>query len=251
MTDTLRTDYERIARLYDIDRAHWDIPTDPIVASLLDDDGAGIRVLDVGCGTGLYLCAQREHFVGSPIMWHGIDASAQMLSHAATKAPDLPLAQARAEALPVRTGTVDYVYSSFAFHHFADKEAALDEIDRVIRARGSFRMRNMDPWDQPNWWLYKYFDGTWDNDEKRFWPASRIQAALERRGFEVDASVNIEHVSRTAADALEEAERRVISQLAILDDESFGGGIERLRTLPADQSIPYDRAGLTVVARKH
>lgn len=250
MADALRTDYDRIAGLYDIDRAHWNIPADPLVASLLDDGKTEIKVLDVGCGTGLYLRAQREHFAGSPVSWYGVDASMQMLSNATTKAPGLPLSQGRAEALPIRTSTIDHMYSSFAFHHFIDKEAAIDEIERVVRAGGSFRMRNMDPWGQPNWWLYQHFDGTWDNDQKRFWPASRIQVALEQRGFEVEVRVSVEHVSRTAADALEEAERRVISQLAILDDESFDTGIKRLRALPANQSIPYQRAGIDVIARK-
>ena len=250
MADALRTDYDRIAGLYDIDRAHWDIPPDPLVASVLADGRTEIRVLDVGSGTALYLCAQREYFAGSPVTWYGVDPSSQMLAGARTKARDLPLSQGCAEALPVRTAAIDHVYSSFAFHHFVDKEAALDEIERVLRTAGSFRMRNMDPWGQPNWWLYQLFDGTWDSDQKRFWPASRIQAALEHRAFEVEMKVNVEHVSRTAGDALEEAERRVISQLAILDDESFDAGIERLRALPANQAIPYDRAGIDVIARK-
>jgi ubiquinone/menaquinone biosynthesis C-methylase UbiE len=250
LNDGLRTDYDRIAGMYDIDRAHWDIPPDPLVASLLDEGRTGISVLDVGCGTGLYLCAQREHFRGSPVGWLGVDPSAQMLLNAAMKAPDLPLSQGRAEALPVRDAAADHVYSSFAFHHFTDKEKALDEIERVVRPGGSFRMRNMDPWGQPNWWLYQNFARTRENDEKRFWPASRIEAALQRRGFHVDAEVDVEHVSRTAADVLEEAERRVISQLVILDDESFEAGIARLRAIPPDTSIPYEHAGLDVVARK-
>ncbi len=73
---------------------------------------------------------------------------------------------------------------------------------------------------------------------------------LEQRGFGVQASVKIEHVSRTASDALDEAERRVTSQLAILDDASYESGIARMRALAPDDEIAYRRAGLHLEARK-
>jgi len=248
--DRLRTDYDRIAGLYDIDRAKWVIRADKVVAALVAEGRRNIRVLDVGCGTCLYLRAQREHFAGEPVTWIGVDASTQMLANAADKEPDLEIARARAEALPVLADAIDYVYSSFAFHHFTDKEGALDEIARVLGKGGRLRIRNMDPWGQRRWWLYEFFGGAWEADQVRFWPAERIRAALEQRGFDVEAEVEIEQVSRTANDALDEAERRVISQLSILDDESYEAGITRLRALPPEEPIDYPRAGLTLDARK-
>lgn len=246
----LRTNYDRIAGLYDVDRAKWVIGPDKVLSAMFAEGRTGLRVLDVGCGTGLYLCAQRDHFSGAPITWFGVDPSIQMLTNAVAKEPELTVAQARAEALPIGSRTVDYAYSSFCFHHFTDKDAALDEFARVLRPGGRLRIRNMDPWGQPTWWLYRYFDGAWENDERRFWPVERIRSALDTRGFDVEAEVEIEQVSRTAADALEEAERRVISQLAILDDDAYETGIKRLHALPPDYSIPYPRAGLSLEARK-
>lgn len=248
MAETLRTNYDGIAGLYDVDRAHWVIRPDKVVTSLLGDGHRELRILDVGCGTGLYLCAQREHFTRSPVSWFGVDASTQMLSNARTKVPNISVAQARAEALPIATGSIDYVYSSFAFHHFTDKEAALDEVTRVLRERGRFRIRTMDPWGQPTWWIYQYFVGTWENDERRFWSVARIRSALEERGFDVESEVEIQEATRTVADVLDEAERRVISQLSILDDESYEKGIARLRALGPTAQIPYPRARLTLDA---
>lgn len=245
-----RADYDRIADQYDIYRVKWDIPPDKVVTALLAEGRADQRVLDVGCGTGLYLCAQREHFADAAIRWFGIDASGQMLAKAVAKAPDLSVAHARAEALPIATGAVDYVYTSFAFHHFTDKDAALDEITRVLAADGRLRIRNMDPWGQDEWWLYRFFAGTRENDHVRFWPVERLGSALEQRGFDVDTEITVEQDSRTVADALDEAERRVISQLAILDDASYEEGIARLRALPPDEEIAHPRAGLSLVAAK-
>ena len=122
-----RTDYEAIAASYDEEREHWEIPPDDVIASADGD----LRVLDVGCGTGLWLVAQHRHFPDAPIRWTGLDPSAAMLTEARAKAPDLSLVRGFAEAIPARTNGVDYVYSSFAYHHFADKGAAFDEITRV------------------------------------------------------------------------------------------------------------------------
>lgn len=207
-------------------------------------------MLDVGCGTGLYLRAQAAHLADAPIRWFGVDPSSQMLANAFAKAPELRLIRAGAEALPIATGAIDYVYSSFCFHHFTDKDAALDEFTRVLAPTGRLRIRNMDPWGQDEWWLYRFFATTRQSDHERFWPVDRLAKALEDRGFDVDAHIEVEQVSRTAADALDEAERRVISQLAILDDAPYDDGIARLRALPPDQQIPYPRAGLHLDAAK-
>lgn len=249
MSERLRTDYDKLAALYDVDRAHWQIDPDPLIEELLAENRSSLRVLDVGCGTGIYLSAQRRHFEGLPVVWCGVDASSEMLSVATGKSAGL-LAQARAEALPIATKQIDYVYTSFAFHHFTDKDKALDEIARTLRAGGRFRMHNMDPWGQPGWWLYEYFDGTWETDGKRFWPVERIQRALEARGFRVEARVDRETTMRTVADVLEEAGRRVVSQLSILDDEAYENGMARLRALPAEGTIPYERGRLRVTATK-
>lgn len=250
VSDRLRTNYDQIAGKYDIDRRQWVIGPDKVVTALLAEGRTDLRVLDVGCGTGLYLCAQQQHIGDAQVRWFGVDPSSQMLANAVAKAPELCVAQARAEALPVASGSIDYAYTSFVFHHVTDKDAALDEITRVLSADGRFRMRNMDPWGQQQWWLYRFFSGAWENDNQRFWPVERIRTALERRGFTVDAEVSVEQVSRTAADALDEAERRVISQLAILDDASYEEGIARLRAMPPDEEIAYPRAGLSLEAAK-
>jgi ubiquinone/menaquinone biosynthesis C-methylase UbiE len=145
-----RTDYETIAPSYDEDRKHFEIPPDDVVAS-----GAVRDVLDVGCGTGLWLTAQRSHFPGSLHRWTGLDASAGMLAQARAKDPGLTLVNALAEAMPFASESFDYAYSSFAYHHFADKDAAFDDVARVLRPGGIFRIRHIEPPDMERWWIYR------------------------------------------------------------------------------------------------
>jgi len=226
-----RTDYESIASSYDEDRKQWEIPRDDVIAAAFVTGAAGLDVLDVGCGTGLWITAQRSHFPGAPLRWTGLDPSAAMLAEARAKAPHVGFVRAFAEAIPLRTDRFDYVFSSFVYHHFADKHAALDEIARVLRPGGTLRIRNIQPAHMESWWVYRYFPGTRELDDLRFLSADALTDALRRRGFDVDVSIEPEVRTTPAAEIVAEAERRVVSQLAILDDDGYQAGLDLLRAV--------------------
>ena len=222
----MRTDYERLADRYDEDRAMWSFPPDDVVDALVKLTPSP-RVLDLGCGTGRWLASQSECF-GASVQWLGVDPSSAMLAAAKAKGIE-PLVRGRAEQLPIGAATVDYIACSYAFHHFEEKERALDEVCRVLRAPGVFRINNIEPARADNWWLYEFFPEAVAIDAARFWPADRTGDALERRGFEVRTDLDTGPREIPAVDALAAAERRVVSQLALLDDESYERGLARLR----------------------
>ena len=97
--------------------------------------GAGDRVLDVACGTGVVTleAARRVGPAGAAV---GLDVNEGMLAVARRKAPQLEWRQGRAEALPFDTGTFDAVTSQFALMFFEDRPAALAEMLRVLRPGG-------------------------------------------------------------------------------------------------------------------
>jgi len=102
---------------------------------------AGERVLDVGCGTGtLALAAKRR--VGSGGSVHGVDASAEMIARAETKATHsaLPVTfeVAAAQSLPFADATFDVVLCTLALHHLPEdaRSAALAEMRRVLKPTG-------------------------------------------------------------------------------------------------------------------
>jgi SAM-dependent methyltransferase len=239
-----RTDYQPIARRYDEFREKWNIPADDALdAAVVSIEWP--RVLDLACGTGTYIVAQakRHH----AISWIGVDASSAMLQGARQKGTPASFARARAESLPFRSATFDYAFSSYAFHHFADKEAALDEVTRVIKPGARFRIVNVEPWSMPTHWVYRFFDGTREADHARFWPVSRIATALDERGFAVDVDIETSDDPHRAADLLAESESRTISQLAIVDDASYELGLKRLRAIVAgDANVLVESVSATV-----
>lgn len=250
MSDVGRTDYERIAPRYDEDRAAWEIPIDETVLAMASELGR-VTALDLGCGTGKYLAAQAHHIRGRSMRWAGVDPSAAMLAVAEPKLPDAQLIRGRAETLPLANGSFDYIHTSFAFHHFGDKAAALDEVTRVLGPHGVFRLINVHL--SRRWWGYLFFEGAWEIDEARFWTVEQTVSGLVSRGFEVDHKIEVATTLRRIDEIQEDAERRVSSQLAVLDDELYEQGLSRIAATLADDgdaTVETDSARLELTAKR-
>jgi SAM-dependent methyltransferase len=106
------------------------------LAALVDGQ-VEARVLDLGCGAG------HVSFQVAPRVRHVVayDLSSDMLAVVARAAADRGLAnittrQGMAETLPFPDASFDVVLSRFSAHHWADFEAGLREVARVLRPGG-------------------------------------------------------------------------------------------------------------------
>jgi ubiquinone/menaquinone biosynthesis C-methylase UbiE len=96
----------------------------------------GDRVLDVGCGTGQLLAALQS--LPPHVELFGVDLSSEMLSVARFRLANvLPLVAARAEQLPFRSATFDWVVSTSVFHYIREPGVALGEFHRLLKPNGS------------------------------------------------------------------------------------------------------------------
>src|SRR5207302_8802113 len=86
-----------------------------------------VRVVDLGCGTGRWMAAQPILLADSRVTLVGVDPSSAMLGEARAKGI-FNVIRAQAEDIPLGNAAVDYITSSYAFHHFSDKDRALDEV---------------------------------------------------------------------------------------------------------------------------
>jgi SAM-dependent methyltransferase len=91
--------------------------------------GPGDHVLDVGCGTGVFLrmCVDRGATAS------GIDAAANLLALARQRVPEADLRLADMQALPYADDTFDVVTGFTSFFFAEDMVAALAEAGRVAR----------------------------------------------------------------------------------------------------------------------
>jgi ubiquinone/menaquinone biosynthesis C-methylase UbiE len=94
---------------------------------------AGSRLLDVGCGIG----ASVNHLIDKyRINAVGIDPTESLLRIGKEQAPNVPVYDGRAEAIPFPDESMDTVLSECCLSHYVDRHKALCEIYRVLSPRG-------------------------------------------------------------------------------------------------------------------
>jgi ubiquinone/menaquinone biosynthesis C-methylase UbiE len=108
----------------------------PIVMNQLGRDriGPSARILDVGTGEGQVARALRSG--GADVI--GIDPISAMVSEAAQRDPDMPIAQAGAAALPFAAASFDAALACLVFEHIDDLDRAIADVARVLRPGGTF-----------------------------------------------------------------------------------------------------------------
>ncbi|MAF12961.1 hypothetical protein CMK11_21125 [Candidatus Poribacteria bacterium] len=146
-----RVDYDKIAHLYDDDAMRQKQP-DADMLALADRTGRRIRALDIACGTGNQLAANR--LVAPEHLYIGLDRHGEMIRRAASKDRAIGWVHGDGAQLPFRDGAFDYVSNQWAFHHVRDKVGMLRETHRVLARGGQFTMVNQEPRRMPDWPLY-------------------------------------------------------------------------------------------------
>ncbi|HEV7358105.1 MAG TPA: class I SAM-dependent methyltransferase [Steroidobacteraceae bacterium] len=130
MFDRTAGDYDRIERVMALGSGSWYRRRALRRAGLL----AGMRVLDIGVGTGL-TAKQAALLVGISGQVTGVDPSAGMINSA--KVPvGVDLVIGSAEAIPAAAETADFLCMGYALRHIADMSVALREFMRVLKPGG-------------------------------------------------------------------------------------------------------------------
>jgi demethylmenaquinone methyltransferase/2-methoxy-6-polyprenyl-1,4-benzoquinol methylase len=124
--DRTAGDYHRVERLMAFGTGSWYRRRALARAGL----APGMRVLDIGAGTGLTAC-EAARLSGDAQLVTGIDPCAGMV-RCARVPTGLAMKLGSAEAIPAEAHSADFLSMGYALRHIGDLPAALQEFKRVL-----------------------------------------------------------------------------------------------------------------------
>ena len=164
------------------DHHWWFVGKRLLVAALLGDVLAkpGLRLLDVGCGTGGVLAC-----LGNGVRPVGVDRSALALAHCRQRGLTA-VACAGAGALPFAPSSFDVVLLLDVLEHFADEQRLLAEVRALVRAGGHVLVS------------VPAFQFLWSEHDEILKHVRRYRAGALRRALE-EARFTVERLTYTNA----------------------------------------------------
>lgn len=130
MFDSTAEDYDRMESILGFGTGTW------YRGQALERAGLkpGMRVVDVGVGTGL-VAGEAARIVGDASLITGVDPSPGMMNNA--KVPEgVTLVEGRAELIPFPDLHFDFLSMGYALRHISDLSVAFSEFHRVIKPGG-------------------------------------------------------------------------------------------------------------------
>jgi len=103
----------------------------------------GMRVLDVGMGTGL-VAKQAAQLIGDPSRVTGVDPSPGMI-RSAKLPPGVTVVEGRAELIPLPDGGYDFLSMGYALRHVSDMSVAFAEFHRMLKPGGKVCILEITP----------------------------------------------------------------------------------------------------------
>lgn len=182
MIQRVADEYDRIAERYESRWRHY------LRASVREtlarlDLRPGLRLLDIGCGTGVLLREIRSAFPGIFVV--GIDLSHRMLALAQARVrPAPPLLRADVQDLPFEADSFDVVVSLSSFHFWLVPRRGLREIARVLRPGGEVVITD---WCDDFWAcrLCDHFLRLVSRSHQRAYTSQECAALLREAGYEL------------------------------------------------------------------
>src|SRR5947209_6956343 len=138
--------------------------------------------LDLGSGTGRMTPSLASAF-GGPA--HGIEPSdkmrAQALAHAAR--PAVTYAAGSAEHIPLPDASCDAALLFFVWHHIVDRQAAAQELHRVVKPGGKLFVQANFSDKMPDTWWFRVVPEWRKTDQAQFRSEEEVKSDFARAGW--------------------------------------------------------------------
>ncbi len=161
----------------------------------LADVKPGERVVDIGCGTGIYALELARR--GLRVI--GLDSSLEMIAIAREKCREAGLATlwvcGAAEALPFRSASADLALAVTSLCFVSHPDRAIEEMHRVITLDGRVVLGELNRWS--SWAFVRRLKGLVIDtiyNRAHFWSRRELERLLRRNGLAPRAARIVLHI---------------------------------------------------------
>lgn len=228
----MKIDYDKVAHQYERNRqVNGAVLTELIETSRINDSSC---VLDVGCGTGNYICAIAERVHCR--CW-GLEPSDSMRAVAQRKASEtVTLVKGFAEEMVFADDFFDLIFSVDVIHHVSNRKAHFERAHSQLVRGGRLCIvtdseeviRRREP-------LSRYFPETVEVELRRYPRVALLQEELNRSGFAQVTERTTELPYQVTS--IQPYADKAFSSLHLISEETFARGLARLKEDLAKGSI--------------
>lgn len=188
------------------------------------------NILEVGCGT----CHWLSGIDNNTAMLCGIDLSLSMLNVAKSSTKNIFLINGSADQIPIKNNSFDLIFVVNAIHQFSSTDYFIKEAFNLLKKNGRLLVIGLEPREShESWFLYKYFEGTYENDLIRYPTFETLGQSIRSANFTGIKTEFLQKI-KTKVEGKEILNNHFIdkrsgSQLALLSDEEYKKGIEQIK----------------------
>jgi ubiquinone/menaquinone biosynthesis C-methylase UbiE len=194
-------------------------------------------VLDLGCGTGRFVEVLADVYDADVI---GVDPSRRMLAQAqAKRLGRTHYATGCAEAIPLRSASVDLVFMSMVFHHFLDPVRVAAECQRLLRPGGWALVRTSTRERIASYPFVPFFSPSRSLLEQRLPSVNDVRRPFEAAGLQLTAAdVLVQEIAPTFSEYAARLSLGADSVLTSLTRIAFESGLAALRSFATTNDGP-------------
>jgi ubiquinone/menaquinone biosynthesis C-methylase UbiE len=209
------------------------------------DPQPGMRLLDLGAGTGSWATAFSSWFPGIDVT--AVEPATAMRERSVYQ----PIVAGDAADIPLTNASIDAAWISTVIHHMPDLHAAARELRRVLRPGAPVLIRSAFAGRHESITLFRYFREA-IRVLDTYPSVAQVEAAFTGEGFSI---VSLEQVPQITAASLQEIaatlRREAHTPLQLITDEEYQAGIGRLRKAALTATGPVIDTLDLLVLRRH
>jgi ubiquinone/menaquinone biosynthesis C-methylase UbiE len=192
----------------------------------------GMRVLDLGSGTGMWARAFTRWYDGVDVI--AVEPSDAMRARSVYQ----PVVPSDAERIPLEDGSVDAAWLSTVIHHVPDLTGAARELRRVLRPGAPVLIRSAFAGRHQAIALFRYFPEAIRVLDT--YPAvADVEAAFATAGFTIAGFEQVPQVTAASLrDAATRLRREAHTPLQLITDEEYATGLARLHEAAHTETGP-------------